>query len=437
MGPVFNALVLVMVALIGLVVTPVAVLGLVLRQRRAVGVERAQLQWLSLAAVVTLVFGVAAGAARQPAQEALWALAFSAIPVGIVIAVVRYRLFDVEVVLNRTVVYGLLTLVVLAGYLAVVVGVDQAAQRTGLVAVVVLALLAAAARDRVQRGVDRLLFGYRKDPYVVVSRVGRRLDDASGPLDALRQLTVELRTVLRLPFAEVLPDDPGLPPVESGRSVAGTVDVPVTVQGQHVATLRVGRRHNGERFRPDEMSALTDVARHVGALVQAAALIAELQRSRETLVTGATARICAAQPHPAVLVLTMSDDDDSVFAALRAGARGYLLKESSSEDITRAVRSVARGEAVFGPKIADRVVGFFAAAAHGRGPDPFPQLTAREREILDLLARGWDNVTIARRLVVSDKTVRNHVSAVLTKLQVASRAEAVALARDAGIGPVP
>ena len=214
-----------------------AVLDLVLRQRRAVGVERAQLQWLSLAAVVTLVLGVPPARAAA-AQEALWALAFSAIPVGIVIAVVRYRLFDVEVVLNRTVVYGLLTLVVLAGYLAVVVGADQAAQRTGLVAVVVLALLAAAARDRVQRGVDRLLFGYRKDPYVVVSRVGRRLDDASGPLDALRQLTVELRTVLRLPFAEVLPDDPGLPPVESGRSwparwtsrspAAGSTWLPVT-----------------------------------------------------------------------------------------------------------------------------------------------------------------------------------------------------------------
>ena len=90
---------------------------------------------------------------------------------------------------------------------------------------------------------------------------------------------------------------------------------------------------------------------------------------------------------------------------------------------------------MFGPNIADRVVGFFAAAAPAAG-HPFPQLTAREREILDLLARGWDNVTIARRLVVSDKTVRNHVSAVLTKLQVTSRAEAVALARDAGIGPV-
>jgi len=149
----------------------------------------------------------------------------------------------------------------------------------------------------------------------------------------------------------------------------------------------------------------------------------------------ATARICATQPHPAVLVLTMSDDNDSVFAALRAGARGYLLKESSSEDIIRAVRSVAHGEAVFGPRIADRLVAFFAAAAPGRGPDPFPQLTAREREILDFLAQGCDNLTIARRLVVSDKTVRNHVSAVLTKLQVASRAEAVALARDAGLGP--
>jgi signal transduction histidine kinase len=234
--------------------------------------------------VITLVLGVTAGALHQPSQEVLFAVAFSAIPAGIVIAVVRYRLFDVEVVLNRTVVYGLLTSVVLAGYLAAVVGMDQAAQRTGLVVVVVLALLAAAARDRVQRGVDRLLFGYRRDPYAVVSRVGRRLDDASGPLDALRQLAVELRTVLRLPYAEVLPDDPGLPPVESGRSVAGTVDIPVTVQGQHVATLRVGRRHNGERFRPDELSALTDVARHAGALVQAAALIAELQRSRETLV---------------------------------------------------------------------------------------------------------------------------------------------------------
>jgi signal transduction histidine kinase len=283
---VFAVIVVVTVAVIGLIVTPVALVALVLRQRRAAGAERAQLQWLSLAVVVTVVLGVAGAAVRhEPWQEGLDAVAFAAVPAGIVIAVVRHRLFDVEVVLNRTVVYGLLTAVVLAGYLIAVVGVDQAAQRTGLVAVVVLALLAATARDRVQRGVDRLLFGYRKDPYAVVSRVGQRLDHASGPLDALGQLTGELRTVLRLPSAEVIPDDPGLAPAGSGRPVAGTADIPVAVQGEHVATLRVGRRHHGERFRPDEMSALTDVARRAGALVQAAALIAELQRSRETLVT--------------------------------------------------------------------------------------------------------------------------------------------------------
>ena len=149
----------------------------------------------------------------------------------------------------------------------------------------------------------------------------------------------------------------------------------------------------------------------------------------------ATARIVAERPGTAVIVLTMSDDDDSVFAALRAGARGYLLKEADADDILRAVRAVASGEAVFGPRIADRVIAFFTTAGlRGAAATPFPQLTDREREVLDLVARGCDNPTIARRLFLSEKTVRNHVSACLTKLQVASRAEAVALARDAGLG---
>jgi signal transduction histidine kinase len=283
-GPLFTAIVLAMVALTGLILIPVAVLALVLRMRRARGAERAQLQWLSLAAVVTLVLGIAESAVGEPGQEVLWALAMSAIPLGIVIAVVRHHLLDIEVVLNRTVVYGLLSAVVLLGYLIAVAGVGPAAQRTGLVAVVVLALLAASARDRVQRAVDRLLFGYRKDPYAVVTRVGQRLDAAAGPLDALQQLTAELRSALRLPSAAVIPDDPRLAPVEAGRPVAGTVDFPVTMQGRQVATLRVGLRHRGARFRPDEQSALTDVGRRVGALVQAAVLVTDLQRSRETLV---------------------------------------------------------------------------------------------------------------------------------------------------------
>ena len=149
----------------------------------------------------------------------------------------------------------------------------------------------------------------------------------------------------------------------------------------------------------------------------------------------ATARIAADNPATSVIVLTMSDDDDSVFAALRAGARGYLLKEADADDILRAVRAVASGEAVFGPRIADRVIAFFSTAGlRGAAATPFPQLTDREREVLDLVARGCDNPTIARRLFLSEKTVRNHVSACLTKLQVASRAEAVAAARDAGLG---
>jgi DNA-binding NarL/FixJ family response regulator len=149
----------------------------------------------------------------------------------------------------------------------------------------------------------------------------------------------------------------------------------------------------------------------------------------------ATARICGELPSTAVVVLTMSEDDDSVFAALRAGARGYLLKEAGAEDITRAVRAVAAGEAVFGPRIADRVIAFFSQSGlRGAAATPFPQLSDREREVLDLVARGCDNATIARRLFLSEKTVRNHVSACLGKLQVASRAEAVAAARDAGLG---
>jgi DNA-binding NarL/FixJ family response regulator len=150
----------------------------------------------------------------------------------------------------------------------------------------------------------------------------------------------------------------------------------------------------------------------------------------------ATTAIAARHPGTAVVVLTMSnDDDDSVFAALRASARGYLLKESEGADIARAVRAAARSEAVFGPPIADRVLAFFANSRARGAAVPFPELTDREREVLDLVAHGLPNAAIAARLFLSEKTVRNRVSDVLTKLHAASRAEAVALARDAGLGP--
>jgi DNA-binding NarL/FixJ family response regulator len=148
----------------------------------------------------------------------------------------------------------------------------------------------------------------------------------------------------------------------------------------------------------------------------------------------ATARIRVEHPQVAVIVLTMDSDDDSVFAALRAGARGYLLKEADVSDIEHAIGSVARGEAVFGAGVAERVLSFFAGGGRSAQASPFPQLTPREHEVLDMIAQGLDNGAIARRLVLSDKTVRNRVSDILAKLHARSRAEMVALARDAGLG---
>jgi DNA-binding NarL/FixJ family response regulator len=147
----------------------------------------------------------------------------------------------------------------------------------------------------------------------------------------------------------------------------------------------------------------------------------------------ATRRIVAASPHVAVVILTMLDDDDSVFAALRAGARGYLLKGADHEEIRRAVHAAAAGEAIFGTGLAARVLAYFAAGS-AAAPSVFPQLTDREREVLELVAQGRSNAVIASRLRLSEKTIRNNVSNILVKLQVADRAQAIVRARDAGLG---
>lgn len=147
----------------------------------------------------------------------------------------------------------------------------------------------------------------------------------------------------------------------------------------------------------------------------------------------ATRRIVATSPHVAVLVLSMYEDDDQVFGALKAGARGYILKGSDRGEIVRSIRSVSSGEAIFGPGIARRLVAFFAARPAVE-PTVFPELTEREREILDMVARGLSNPEITKRLVLSPKTVRNHVSNIFSKLQVADRAQAIVRAREAGLG---
>ena len=147
----------------------------------------------------------------------------------------------------------------------------------------------------------------------------------------------------------------------------------------------------------------------------------------------ATRKVVEASPHVGVLVLTMVEDDDAVFAAMRAGARGYLLKGSSQSEILSAIRAVSFGEAVFGPAIARRLIEYFSATTRG-SLDAFPQLTQREREVLELIAQGESNTAIARSLTISQKTVRNHVSNIFNKLYVVDRAQAIVKAREAGIG---
>jgi DNA-binding NarL/FixJ family response regulator len=148
----------------------------------------------------------------------------------------------------------------------------------------------------------------------------------------------------------------------------------------------------------------------------------------------ATRRIVADSPHITVLVLTMFDDDDSIFSALRAGARGYLLKGADQEQIRAAIRAAANGEIIFGTQLAARMLAYFTTGGASAPPPVFPQLTDRERQVLDLVAQGRANPAIAVKLGLSQKTVRNHVSNILTKLQVADRAQAIVQARDAGLG---
>jgi DNA-binding NarL/FixJ family response regulator len=151
----------------------------------------------------------------------------------------------------------------------------------------------------------------------------------------------------------------------------------------------------------------------------------------------ATRKILEEIPETGILVVTMVEDDDSVFAAMRAGARGYLLKGADRDEMLLAIRAVARGEAVFGPGIARRLIQYFSSPRAGPSRAPrsiFPELTDREREILDLVAVGRNNQEIAESLFLSLKTVRNYVSNIFTKLHVADRAQAVIRAREAGLG---
>jgi DNA-binding NarL/FixJ family response regulator len=148
----------------------------------------------------------------------------------------------------------------------------------------------------------------------------------------------------------------------------------------------------------------------------------------------ATRRIRAAVPDTAILILTMHDDDATVFTAMQAGARGYLLKGAEQDEIAGAIRAVVAGQAIFGPGIATRLLGYFAAPPAASAADPFPELTSREREILELLSEGHRTSAIASHLHLSPKTVSNNLTTIFAKLEVADRTEAVIRARERGLG---
>jgi signal transduction histidine kinase len=274
------------------VAAPLCLVALVLRQRRARGRERAQLQWLLLGFVISLCLllaGTVVAPGGTPAGELRLALAFAAIPLCIAVAVVRHGLFDVELVLNRAIVYGALTAVGLAAYAGGLATVSRWVPNGDASPVVAatVAFVAALGRQRVQDWVSARLFGARNDPYAVVERVGASLEATGRPADALVRLADALRDALALPFVAVEPTVDGAPGVTSGSEVAGAEEFPAVVSGRQVARLRVGHRFRGERFRPEERAALADVARRVGAVVQAAVLAADLQASRERILATA------------------------------------------------------------------------------------------------------------------------------------------------------
>ncbi|TMD63470.1 MAG: response regulator transcription factor [Chloroflexi bacterium] len=180
-------------------------------------------------------------------------------------------------------------------------------------------------------------------------------------------------------------------------------------------------------------AATGDEAIRLSAEVQPDVVLMDVQMPGMSGVD-ATRQIVSSSPQIRVLVVTMFEHDHLVFSAMRAGARGYLLKGARHEDMVRAIQAVGSGDAIFSPAIAARLVDYFAALRPDSPPQVFPELSSREREILALLAQGYKNAEIADRLVISPKSVRNYVSNIISKLQVADRAQAILRAKDAGLG---
>jgi signal transduction histidine kinase len=268
--------------------SPLALLSVVLRFRRAGRAERQQLLWLLVGGLLLILSLFVQSVLPAGVEDLAWSVGLIGALAAIAVAVLRSGVFDVDLVLNRTLVTLILAGLVFVAYLAAValLGQFELSDRVTVGLVAMISLLAVSAYDAVQRLVNRLLLAGAADPYAVVLRVGGRLDQASSPADALATLVEELRDALRLPYVAIRATVGDLPPLASGAPPDTALsEFPITNQGAKVGTLHVGqRRTQGGRFAPEERTLLEDVCRRAGALVQAAVLVADLQRSRERIV---------------------------------------------------------------------------------------------------------------------------------------------------------
>jgi len=275
------------VTLVGAIVclfgaTALGIASLRIRARGAVGAQRAQLQWLSLGGIVLLLALLDPFAEAGAGGDVVFAIGLAALPLAIAVAMVRHQLFDVEFALNRTIVFVLLSTVVVGIYLGIVVAVGSVAPAStlGVALVAVVAVVAASGRSFVQAGVDRWLFGHRRDPYAVVARVGRHVAPASEPQEALQRLVDALRDALRLPYVAF----DGVLTVSAGEAVAGWHVEPVFALGQQVGELHAGFRKAGERFSAEEKAAIAEVGSRAATLAYAASLVDDVAQSRARIV---------------------------------------------------------------------------------------------------------------------------------------------------------
>ncbi len=272
---------------------PAGVAALVVRMRRSRGVERTQLQWLTLGVAVLVLCTLGSFVVEAtPLTDVVFALGFAAVPVGVAIAVLRHGLFDVGPVVSRAVVFTVLSVLLLVAYVvfvAVVGEISAGERRIAVAGAAAAALAAAAGWQRAQRAVERLLYGERRDPLAVASRLGDSLDLAVAPAEALDGLAEEVRRALRLPRVQIAPVDARLPTATAsgpGRDDGDVTVLPLTSLGTDVGELRVTHRYPGERWRRTERATFADVARRAATLVWAAGLVVDLQASRERIVAG-------------------------------------------------------------------------------------------------------------------------------------------------------